>query len=508
MINLFITILLAHCIGALVFKSKNSNAYCGLFGYLGSKCNLDKLTILGMFNDTRGGDSCGLFIDSIGSFKSDKNKNKLYRDFIAEESPYGAINKEYDAILGHCRKASVGGIGARQAQPCIVLDENDKYIDFCMIHNGTLTNYKDLIKKYDVVVDDADTDSQQFCKLVYQEGFKVLSEYTGAGAFVFYDYRDGTIHVFKGKSKAYANDDSKEERPLYTYKMNGGIYFSSMFDSLYAIGAEAKEVIDLKCNVLYKYNKDKNALIEKEAINRENNVASRLYNNTITRCYTQDYDYDYNYNTRSSQHTNTWINCASLLDVAPPKTLYETFISVNEDLRFFNKSGIIHGEKSISDYGNMDLSTTSAMSTGKYWFFNGYLTKGLVAYTALEVAKRELFNNEDVPIEFMAVFLHYPIRNKSNDTWYKSVKINELNKYTGVIDCPFGLLGKKKYRITSGTISGYMEYSSSALRYSLVQTGKNYQILDKYKSILSKCEEEESNDYKTAFALQIIKNLL
>lgn len=86
-----------------------------------------------------------------------------------------------------------------------------------MIHNGTLVNYKELATKYNVEFNLFETDSQIFCKTVYKAGYKVLSEYDGAGAFVFWDGRDGcdTIKIFKGASLYYENDkDLYIERPL------------------------------------------------------------------------------------------------------------------------------------------------------------------------------------------------------------------------------------------------------------------------------------------------------
>ena len=65
----------------LLFKSKYNQMSCGLFGAAAgdvNDINIDKLKILGIFNDTRGGHSCGLSIDGdiiIGTYK-----NKLFKD--------------------------------------------------------------------------------------------------------------------------------------------------------------------------------------------------------------------------------------------------------------------------------------------------------------------------------------------------------------------------------------------------------------------------------------------
>ena len=145
--NLIILAVLIHSIMAFTLKDKvKSNAYCGLFGFVGGGgFDLFRMCILGIYNDTRGGDSTGVSLDGI-HYGSKGNKNKLFRAFIAEENPFDELAIRPKVALGHCRKASVGGIGEAQAQP-VYIKEGDK-VKFVMIHNGTLVNYKELAKKY------------------------------------------------------------------------------------------------------------------------------------------------------------------------------------------------------------------------------------------------------------------------------------------------------------------------------------------------------------------------
>jgi hypothetical protein len=49
--------------------------------------------------------------------------------------------------LGHCRKASVGKVSIETAQPVVIENENGD-VDYVLIHNGTIYNYRELAQKY------------------------------------------------------------------------------------------------------------------------------------------------------------------------------------------------------------------------------------------------------------------------------------------------------------------------------------------------------------------------
>ena len=227
---------------------------CGICGHVGNNFNKQKLNILGLYNDTRGGDSCGLFVnnDGVNSVHYGHDKTKFYKNFV-ELGGLKDINLESpNFVLLHCRKASVGGIGLVQAQPVVLRDENNEVV-FTMIHNGTLVNYKELAIKYGVDFAFTETDSQIFCKTVFKAGYNVLSEYDGAGAFVFWDKRDGndTIKVFKGASLFYEDDAAIYiERPLFCIKEKNSFWFSSIEESLEFINDTDAKVTNVQSNTL------------------------------------------------------------------------------------------------------------------------------------------------------------------------------------------------------------------------------------------------------------------
>ena len=58
---------------------------CGLFGIISRKkkaFDYSTFSVLGVNNDSRGGDSCGIFID--GEYEYGVRDNKLFQDFFTE----------------------------------------------------------------------------------------------------------------------------------------------------------------------------------------------------------------------------------------------------------------------------------------------------------------------------------------------------------------------------------------------------------------------------------------
>lgn len=237
---------------------------CGIIAWSGKdpkQFNSDKLNILGLFNESRGGDSCGVAID--GEIYYGIDKNKKFDDFI--------INKNYPkpkivpAVIGHTRKGSVGLHTVHNAHPFGYGDLNDNY-EFIGCHNGTLIDYDDLAKKYDISIslytennvwDRRKNDSEVLLEILYKtRNINVLEEYIGGAALVFQDLRDpDTIFAFHGASKKEVGDNGLlyEERPLYYYQESeNSLYISSIEEALLFIGGEKdKNVFEFEHNILY-----------------------------------------------------------------------------------------------------------------------------------------------------------------------------------------------------------------------------------------------------------------
>jgi hypothetical protein len=246
---------------------------CGLFAFIGADpttFSVDKFNILGWFNDSRGGDACGRVVGNICQHGT--GLQKTYKEFAVENKFPAGINT-YNTILGHCRKASSGGVNEIYAQP-IVLRKSDvnlkaikdtqlkkaikalnpEDIVFSGIHNGTVTNYRDLAPRYGIPTEDHN-DSKVLLSALFYGNLDVLSKYIGTAALVWHNHITNKTYLFKGESRTYSDLATlSEERPLYCWFLDdNNRYVSSMEDSLSFIGAEADEIIDLAPNTVFVY---------------------------------------------------------------------------------------------------------------------------------------------------------------------------------------------------------------------------------------------------------------
>lgn len=213
---------------------------CGIYGIISDHVipfDRRMFCTLGINNDSRGGDSCGIFIDGFTEYGIDKTK--YFIDFMPESNLLKTVKKCRCAI-GHDRKASVGGISLKAAQP-VVFKDDDGNVKFVVIHNGTIHNYLDLADKYIPGVDCSDlTDSQVMATIFYNAGYDCLSEYQGGAVFFIIDYRKGEPRYFgwRGESKksSYSKDnDDKEERPFFFTNSKNSVIFSSIATYLYVV---------------------------------------------------------------------------------------------------------------------------------------------------------------------------------------------------------------------------------------------------------------------------------
>jgi predicted glutamine amidotransferase len=264
MINLTLLLLLAHYAAYLIFKPKSNVLGCGIFAWAGKKhtsFNRSKFDILGIINETRGVDSCGYTVD--GEIYTGTGGKKVYRDFIAQTQKLEP--KEIPVVIGHTRWSTVGAHTPENAHPFGfgTTEDGEKY-NFIGVHNGTLLNHVDLAKQFKVssTATKADKsvrtkiDSEILLEIIYtSQNFKVLNEYNGAAALVFYNILEpNVLYCYHGMSKKYStNKEAEEERPLFYYQESkNSVYISSIEDSLRAIGGTDKNVFNFDYNTVYK----------------------------------------------------------------------------------------------------------------------------------------------------------------------------------------------------------------------------------------------------------------
>lgn len=281
----------------LVFKNtvkKYTTLNCGIFAWSSNdtkKFVKSKFDILGLYNDSRGGDGCGISKNS--EIIKNIDKDKLYKDFL--------VNKNYDNdlengyIIGHTRNSSKGLKNLDNTHPFGFGEDKDKGYRFIGVHNGTLYNEDEIAEKYKC--DSKKNDSSILLEALYNsKSYKVLSEYMGAAALVFTDTSNpNTIFAFRGESKKFkSNQKQEEERPLYYYQESkNNVYISSLMEALIAItekDSDIEKIHEFEANTVYEI---KNGNVKKA-------IKTRVSRH---KCYQRNYSSASNY-----YDTNGWGN--------------------------------------------------------------------------------------------------------------------------------------------------------------------------------------------------------
>lgn len=177
----------------------------GKFGFVNN--DIERFNQLLVCDSVRGPDSTGVFgVNNKGNVEYLKEKGnpfKLietdeYKDFMR------SALKGMQFLVGHNRKATVGNISDETAHP--FQEEN-----IILVHNGTLTNHKDLTNA------DVDVDSHAICHAFVEKGYKeALKEIQGAFTLVWYDINDKTLRFVRN-----------DKRPLNIFQYENKTVLSS-----------------------------------------------------------------------------------------------------------------------------------------------------------------------------------------------------------------------------------------------------------------------------------------
>ena len=353
---------------------------CGLVGMINTKptkFDFTRFCTLGISNDSRGGDSVGIYIDGKSEFYCNgKPKLTLFEDIISE-SKLLQETQDYTIAFAHCRKASVGAISLETAQP-VIIKNDDNQIDFVLMHNGTIYNTDDLAKEYIPSLSiKGMTDSQIMANIFYHRGYEVLSKYNGAAVFMILDYRENRekpkFLCWKGKSKEskYRNNGAEvDERPFYFVADKEHFIMSSIerfFASLY----KDQTVYTLPANTLCSW--DGELWIEEE-YSRKDQQQDREYKSNYPATYPSNNYTATHHNTGSSSSYNYSDN--------------DTVISSTVDGKCYKGKVALHGMHYISDYGR--FCSANGYCANEMWFWNGTLLKNQAAYTFLSKFQKEM----------------------------------------------------------------------------------------------------------------------
>lgn len=256
---------------------------CGIFGWHGNNprtYNPYKIAILGLLNDSRGGDGCGLSVN--GQIQKSAGKIEKFSEFLSEEVYNFLLSNKENTVLGHARKTSVGLSNLQNTHPFGHGEYKDGY-EVILTHNGTIHNYTDLAQKYEIDIEGG-TDSYMLSKFLHEDFdkfLKVLSEYNGAAAIAAYDRVKNVFIVFKGESKKWESaQTTEEERPLHLVYVNkSNFYYSSEEKHLIAAGFPKEKIINLKTNTVFVFQNGN--LISKYEVDRSKVIQNKVYKSSV-----------------------------------------------------------------------------------------------------------------------------------------------------------------------------------------------------------------------------------
>lgn len=245
---------------------------CGLTGYVPKNTksipNMDWIKILLSYNDERGSDSSGYYMNGEVVKTLDGVKEYII------DNPLKITSKNKTIII-HNRKSSVGAISLNNAHPFEITDGNRTMV---IAHNGTIFNIEALAAKRGISTKSMFVDSLILGNILFAGDYSVLDEYNG-GAALLWAYKDepNVLYAFKGASRSKHNGAMEEERPLHLLMDETGYYLSSLIEPLKVISNGEKECYTLEENTVVKIHN--NRIIKIYSANRENAFQNRIFVN-------------------------------------------------------------------------------------------------------------------------------------------------------------------------------------------------------------------------------------
>lgn len=261
---------------------------CGVFGAIGKNYNLDKVKMLTLLNESRGGHATGFY-----------NGKLLYKkavgaeEFLKETELKKYLNVKADYILGHTRYGTHGSnTDSKNAHPFL-------YGDIVGMHNGVINNTYSLEKQLGVrLTVDSEYVFESLSKANnYKEYNKRLEILEGYWGLVWVDLRD--------YNKVWL---SCHNNTIYYFIDNGVLYYSSDEEHLKVVAPMDTEICLVASDTMISVNK-RNLRIKEFKLENLSNVVKydwRKGNRTTTNNnvynYMHDYesydDYDYSKNVK------------------------------------------------------------------------------------------------------------------------------------------------------------------------------------------------------------------
>lgn len=391
---------------------------CGIFGISpkpGQAANLQKLKTLGLFNDRRGGDSCGYYY--AGNIEKGVDKQSDWEDFMI----YQPIKRGYlesEVFIGHTRKSSVGKNTIKNAHP-------HRVNNFVQVHNGTIYNIKQLAKEHGIK-QDFQVDSKGLALILDKDGWDVLGEYEGFAALAITKIDEpNAIYLFKGATKyeSWRPNTVVEERPLYYLRQPEGIYFSSIEDSLNFISETADRAIReddyLVANTVvklvdgeftdFKYPVDRSLRNIPPKKDQKKEETKQLGNGNAV-----DNLIDKIESTQKNVLTSLGLHDPILYEPYPGKTFISDKVYFKNG-RYWLNGKLVDGLEDITKYGYV-IEPYSKITAPCYYFIRGILMKDWNSYQKARQIERDsnVGNNMNIARLF-SEYSMYPVFNLAHE---------------------------------------------------------------------------------------------
>lgn len=443
-LNIILIILSARLLIDILIKSNPlTTLQCGIWGFHGAsgvKFDWTKFDWIGIENDKRGGDACGRVYGNMFEH-ANKFPNDTYRGYISNMLPPNK-KRNVTTIFGHTRKASYahkGKDGIGYTQPIVFLNDKNN-IDYIFSHNGTIYNHMELAEEYGLskdidsfkyLNDDGEeskiefNDSQILGWIIgYKKDYSVLKKYQGTAAFSLYDYRDGKLYLWSGKSKAYEYSNKiTSERPLHVLQSKDYLWFSSEYDPLSFINySETDEIDQIPRNTLLIYEKGK--LIESIEIDRSESYQVKIHKKKHQNSHKHD-----NYKPKDKIKTKECKFCSgtgfSYGNVPCPACGGDGYVEIIQQLKLpmpelFNESIPEETDEMIH------------YRQGKY-YVKGKLAHGEILIDAMGITHSEKVKPEDATYDFEITKLYrfvngnMMISHKEFNVWSRKSKKRGLS---------------------------------------------------------------------------------
>ena len=223
---------------------------CGIVGFSGKKegevtsvYDVDKIRYLMYYNsiERNSTESSGFYKPGMVQPLRATTSAKF---FLSYEYIKLEMEKATNVFIGHIRKQSVGKVSLDNTHPY-------KIKNIIGVHNGTINNYKELLKKYDLAFFEGRSDSYYLYQCLVKNGSpEPLRHITGSAALLFTD----TIHP--EQLMVY-----RKEKELYYGHIDGSMYISSERLALESIGCPNTAIKSFLEDIFYVI---KNGNIEKQ----------------------------------------------------------------------------------------------------------------------------------------------------------------------------------------------------------------------------------------------------